>query len=242
MTVIQSIQKELELAKINKDFIYFYFKASTFKIKFFSPIVGAITIPWVMYIFNIKINSFTDGLFFFAFLGFMQPLIISLGLSYLTSINGVFFKSVSYFFPKYKTLSSFINIVDYQDTVISSLYDNKSFVDSVLKFYLLLNNINFASSYAHNEVNYKNKEIKENFDNLKSILQLDDLSGFISFFKSKFIDDYNTYSNHDKLLEVLKLMNNPNENGESKTNLKDDDTLDAMREELNLKYKFKKVL
>lgn len=245
MTVIHYIQKELDLAKINEDFLYFYNKSSSFKIKFFSPIVCAITIPWVFFIFNhfnSYINSFTDGLFYFNFFCTMPSLLSILGLSYLTSINGFFFKSVSYFFPKYKNLTSFINRADYQDNIILSLYENKSFIDSVLKFYLLLDNINFASSYHHNEVNYRNKEIKENLDKLKSILTRSDKSGFISFFRNKFIDNYNCYSNHEKVLSFLNLTSNSNENGESKNNLKNDDTLEAMNEELNLKNKFKKVL
>lgn len=246
MNLIQKIKSQLESVGVNDNFFQFYTQTTNFKLKFFAPIISAIAIPWVLYcIFGlgIKPEGFNQWLLFFGIGGFVQPLLITLFLSYLTPMNGFFFKKISSFWTGNRILKSFIDSTDYQDTILFQIFDNKPFKESILQFYSLLNSINFATSYSHNQVNYVNKEIKEHLDKLTLIIQQNDKQKFVSFFKSKFISDFVTYSQHEKVLEVLKITQSVTEEDKNLPGYNPgDDLLEAMREELNLKNKFKKVL
>lgn len=246
MNLIQNIKSHLESVGVNDDFFHFYGQATNFKLKFFAPIVSAIAIPWVLYcIFGlgIKPEGFNQWLLFFGVGGFVQPLLITLFLSYLLPMNGLFFKTVSSFWPNNRILKSFIDSTDYQDNILSQLFKDQSFKKSLIDFYSLINSINFATSYAHNQVNYANKEIKEHLDKLTRIIEQNDKVKFISFIKSHFISDFSTYSQHDKVLEVLKITGNLSQEEKNLPGQNPgDDLLAAMKEEINLRNKFKKVL
>jgi hypothetical protein len=111
-------------------------------------------------------------------------------------------------------------------------------------FYKFLNNINFAESYHRDSVNYKNKEIKENYDNLLKILEADDEYAFIKFFKQSFLNDFHSFSNHPKVNELVSIMKEnyssqfPNKSEKES----DDDLLIAMKETLKEKEFFNKYL
>lgn len=246
MNIIQNIKSHLVAVGVNDNFFQFYTQANNFKLKFFAPTVSAVIIPWVLYcIFALGIQpeSFNQWLLFLGVVGFAQPLIITLFLSYMVPMNGWFFKTISSFWSSNRILKSFIDSTDYQDNILSQLFDDKSFQKSLLEFYSLINSINFATSYAHNQVNYANKEIKNHLDKLTRIIEQNNKEKFIYFFKSHFISDFSTYSQHDKVIEVLKMTGNLSQEEQNLPGYNPgDDLLSAMKEEINLRNKFKKVL
>jgi hypothetical protein len=244
MNIIQKIKNQLEDYHINDKFLKFYNKSTDFKLKFFSPIVFSSVFIWALYSFfkyHIQLNSFFEYFIFF-FLGcFVQPLIITLFFSYMIPINGTFFKFISQIWSKNKILKSFIDTADYQDSVLFSLYENKNFKENLISFYKFLDKINFATSYQKDVVNYKNKKIKENLDNLLLIIKNDSKSDFLKFFKNKFISDFQSYCTDEAVLEMLQINSNHEiETQKEKDSV--DDLFQSMREELNLKNKFKNVL
>lgn len=98
MNPIKYLSDKLEENKIDEYFSSFKYKTSDFKIKFFSPIVFGFNFIWSSYLIfglNIKPTGFNDWLLFLFFGCLLQPSVILLAISYLTPINGHFFKSIS---------------------------------------------------------------------------------------------------------------------------------------------------
>lgn len=248
MNIIESIKEQMETAGINENFFDFYFQSENFKLKFFAIFISVLTIPLGLYlIFSVHhLPSLVD--FLFSCLGiFVAQLSITTLLSFSMPITGLFFKTVSRWFPGNRTLPSLIDSTEYKDKIISNLFDNKEFMNSLLTFYSFLDKINFSDSYGHNEVNYKNKEIKENFNTLGKICRNENKKSFVSFIKSKFIHDYQTYSTNEKLISVMTMVGNStlldsNTNSNNSKTIQQDDLLKAMSEELSFRNKFKKVL
>lgn len=245
MNIIQKIKTQLEDFRIGESFFQFYTQVNNFKLKFFAPIMSCIVLAWIVFCFlkfNIHFQSFSEGFFFFLICGFIQPLAMTFGFAHFTSINGRFFKWMSKFWSKNQTLKSFIDSANYQDSILSSLFDNQDFKNNLISFYRFLDKINFATSYQKDVINHKNKEIKEHLDKLVLIIEEDNKKEFQKFFKKKFISDFQTYSYDEKVLEMLQMTGHLHTESIPKNMKLGDDLLEAMREELKLKDKFKKVL
>lgn len=247
MNPIKYLSEKLDENKINDHFSSFYYKITDFKIKFFAPIIFGVTTLWSIYCIkglDIQPNGFNEWILFIFFGCLVQPSVILLFLSYVTPINGIFFRSILKAFPSFKSLKSIIEINDYQDEVILKLYHDKDFIIYIVNFYKFLNNINFAESYHHNEINYKNKSLKEHYDKLNLILNNDDEFAFIKFFKQSFLNDFHSFSNHPKVNDLVSIMkeNYSSQFPNKSEKQADDDLLNAMQESLKEKEFFKKYL
>lgn len=247
MNPIKHLSEKLNENKINDYFSSFYYKVNDFKIKFFAPFVLSFNSLWSIYCFkefNIQPNGLHEWLLITFFMCALQPAVIILFLSYITPINGTFFRSILTAFPSFKSLKSIIEINDYHDEVILKLYHDKDFIIYIVNFYKFLNNINFAESYYHNEINYKNKSLKENYDKLNVILNNDDEFAFIKFFKQSFLNDFHSFSNHPKVNDLVSIMkeNYSSQFPNKSEKQADDDLLNAMQESLKEKEFFKKYL
>lgn len=246
MNLIKNIQEQFTTLGITDSFFNLYSRSRDFKFKLFAPFVTGATFTWMFYCLfglHVQIHNFQEAFVFFVIGCIVQPLAISFLLAHFIPINSIFFKSVSSLFPNNRSLKAFIDSTDYQDNILSSLFDNKDFVDSLLKFYALLDNINFATSYSSNYPSRSiNQNIQENYKNLCTIIKYKDNSGFVSFFKSKFIKDWNTYSQHDKVEEVFILASDFGSSIEPEQPLKNNDLIEHPVEKDSLKNKFKKVL
>lgn len=244
MNILQKLKKQLENFHINDDFLSFYKKANTFKIKFFSPIASLSVLSWLffsVFVLHIPLHTFSDY-FLGLFVGvFIQTIFIILFLSYITPMNGTFFKFVLRLMPN-SILKSFIDSYDYQEEILENLFKNSQFKENLLHFYRFMDKVNFADSYDRNFINYKNKEIKNHLDKIIYIIQNDDKKAFSDFFKKKFFPDFKTYSHNEKVLELLELITNDKSDSSGSEENLSDDLLMSFREELTNKNKLKNFL
>lgn len=241
MNIIEKIQEQLSQFNISRTSLKTLQNITSFKKKILIAPVLACTLSSLFYIslsYSLDVGFFTFVLLWLVF-GFSIFSVFS-----HFSINGKFFKTLSFFFKKSTTLQSFISYANYQDKIILDMFNNSSMALSILEFYNTMHKLNFSHSPFIDNMDLSNEEIAFNLKKINKIIDNDDEISFLNFFKEKFLPNFYYCSQNQTVTEFLGSNKEHFSQPPSieKSFIPMQDMLDTIKEPLDLKQKFKAAL